>query len=600
MIGSVGHLLLNEILPTNYQITGPITNKQLHDKLVTLAKEHPQEYVRVISQLKRRGDEIATLEGISVGLDDISPDYQKRDMIVNAVANKIKNIKDPTELQKTVVDAQNELLALTKEHPGSMTHMALSGARGNPAQLMKIVTTPLAANSEKKGVNPFLIRRSYSEGLTPAEYWITTPEARANAVASVVSIAKPGEMNKVLIANMITKVITQPDCGTHSGIHLKVDDPNCLDRYTAENQQGIIRNTLVTPQVIQVAKQHHISDLFVRSPMTCAAVNGVCQKCMGLNEKGQTHSIGINVGVRSAQAMTEPLTQMALSSKHSVLTIKEKKPELVGFKGVRQLLEVPKVFQHEALLAEQNGTIGLIEAAPQGGHYIHFGKEKLYAAPDLTVLVKPGQIVEIGDALTNGVPHPGKVIQLKGLGAGRQYFVNALHKVYANEGVNLDKRHFELLAKTNLNHVRLLEHDPDHPELLKGDPISYNVFRDTYAKDTVRKSINEAIGDRLGEDIYHHTVGTPITTQLIQELKARGVTEIQVTKRMPKVEFIMRNFAMNPRQDPDWLGRASHRYLKGSFQQAAQIGEEADIHGYHPIAAYAYGAEIRQGPHGEY
>ena len=60
-------------------------------------------------------------------------------------------------------------------------------------------------------------------------------------------------------------------------------------------------------------------------------------------------SVASNSGWRrtassAAQAMAEPLTQMALSSRHGTLTVKGETKELTGLKGVRQLLDVPKAF----------------------------------------------------------------------------------------------------------------------------------------------------------------------------------------------------------------------------------------------------------------
>jgi DNA-directed RNA polymerase subunit beta' len=599
-VSSVGHFLLNDVLPDAYKITGPVTNKQLHNHLVSLAKTEPKLYADTISKLKKRGDEIATYEGVSVGLDDITPQYATRDKILNVASQKLDAAKSLEEKQRAILDAQTQLLNHTVQHPGSMTQMATSGARGNPAQLMKIIASPLAANDNRPNITPFLIRHSYSEGLTPAEFWTTTPEARANNVASVVSVSKPGELNKVLIANMISKVITVHDCGTHTGIHLPVDNPHTLDRYTASDQQGTPRNTLVTPPVLQTLKSRGIHDIYVRSPMTCAATHGVCQLCYGLDERGHAPTIGTSIGVRSSQALTEPLTQMALSSKHSVLTIKERKLEPTGLKGVRQLLEIPQAFQHEAVLAPILGMIDSVKPAPQGGNYIHLGNHQLYATPELTVTVKPGQHVEAGDVLTNGVPHPAKIVQLKGIGAGREHFVNALSHVYKGEGVDMDRRHFELLARTNMNTVRLVDHDPNHPEFLKGDPINYNSFRDAYMKDGIAVPLDKSVGQRLAKEVFHHTVGTTITPSLIQTFRAHGLNEVHVAPNMPRVEFVMRNFAMSPMMDTDWMGRLAHRYLKGSLLQAAQFSEESDIHGYHPVPAYAYGAEFRQGPEGRF
>lgn len=600
MITSVGHFLLNRSLPAKYHITGPMTSKEVHKLVVGLAKEDPAQYVKSISDLKRRGDEIATLEGVSVGLDDIEPDYENRDAVVGPLAKAVALESDPVKRERLVIDAQAKLLDLTKKHPGSMTRMALSGARGNIAQLMKIVTTPLAANDAKRGINPFIIQRSYAEGLTPAEHWTTTPEARALNVATVVSVSKPGEMAKVLVANLIGHTVSIPDCGTLNGSRVTVDDPSALNRHLARDQHGHPRNTLVTPRLIQELKLRGTHDLLVRSPMTCVAQHGVCQMCQGLDEYGKTHSIGTNVGVRAAQALSEPITQMTLGSKHAVLTIRERKLEPQGMKGLRQLLEIPAMFQHEAVLAPAHGVVTKIEKAPQGGSYIWVGSEKLYSAPDLTVTAKPGQTVEHGDALTNGIPHPAKLVAAKGIGAGRQYFVEALHKVYKGEGKALDRRHIETLAKSTINHVQIDDVDDDHPEFLKGDVIDYNRFRDVYSKASTRMPLREAIGKRLGEETFHHTIGTEITPSLATELESRGVHEVSVAKNLPKVSFVMKSFVMNPLEEEDWMARLAHRYLKGSIQRGAHAGEESDIHGSNPVPAYAYGAEFRHGPRGTY
>jgi DNA-directed RNA polymerase subunit beta' len=596
---SVGHFLINDVLPESLHIKGPITNRGLHDHVVSLAKTDPQAYVKTITALKRRGDEIATLEGVSVGLDDIEPDYKARDTILKPAIERLEKITDAKEREKLVVETQAKLLEHTKQHPGSMTHMALSGARGNPGQLMKIVATPLATVNPKKGIDRIPIKHSFSEGLTPSEYWVSVPEVRHNAVETTISVSEPGEMAKVLVSNMVGQIITQPDCGTKNGIRVRVDDGHILDRFSQEDH-GIKRNTLITPRLVQELRSRHVDSLLVRSPMTCAAQRGVCQMCQGHSEKGQIHSIGMTVGVRAAQALAEPLTQMALSSKHATLTIKATTLAPQGLKGVRQLLDIPQSFKYEAVLAPKADVVKKIEAAPQGGHYIYVGDQKIYAKPELTIKTHVGAHVETGDALTDGIPNPAKVVAAKGIGAGRAYFVDALHNVYLGKGLNVDKRHLELLAKSEMNHVRFTEADPDHPEFLKGDIVNYNAFKDAYSKDLQRLPVDQAIGKRLGQEVFHHTVGTPITPNLAKELKDRGIREVLVNKRLPQVEFVMKPFTMNPLLEQDWMARLSHRYLKGSIQQAVHFGQESDIHGTHPVPAYAYGAELRNGPSGAF
>ena len=597
---TLGQFLVNDVLPDSHKVSGPMTNKQLHDHVVGLAKSDPAKYVKTILALKDRGDEIATLEGITVGVRDVRPLYAERDAIVNEAADAAAKEKNAIKREKIIIDAQNKLLAQTKTHPGSMTAMALSGARGNPPQLMKIIATPLASNLPGRGIGSFLIRHSYAEGLTPAEYWETAPEARANNVATVVSVSVPGEMAKLLIANTSSKVVTQQDCGTHNGVLLRVDDPNCLDRYLAVEEHKIPRNTLITPRVIQQFKSANDVDLMARSPMTCAATSGVCQMCMGLNEKGHPHAIGTNVGVRTAQALAEPLTQMALGSKHAVLTIKERKLEPQGLKGVRQLLEIPQAFAHEAVLAPADGVVTKIEEAPQGGHFIFVDSTKLYVQPELTVTTKVGTHVENGDSLTNGIPHPAKLAVAKGMGAAREHLVTSLQRVYTGEGVNMDRRHFELLAKSVLNHVRIAESDPKHPEFIRGDVVNYNTFRDSYAKDVERLPVQMTVGRNLGQEVMFYTFGTRVTPSIAKDLQARGIKEVLVSRGVPNIEHVMKPLATNPLLDTDWMALLAHRGLKGTISRAASEGLTSDIHGTHPVPAYAFGAELRNSRDGTY
>lgn len=596
---SVGQFLINDVMPEGMKIVGGITNKGLHDHVVELAKSDPAKYVELVQAIKRRGDEIATLEGITVGPADIRPDYAARDATLTPGLKKINGAKSAKEREAAVVEVQAQLLAHTKAHGGSMTQMALSGARGNIAQLMKIVSSPLATVNPKTGIDPVSLGRSYTEGLHSHEYWVAGPEVRANEVAARISVSEPGEMAKVLVANVVSQVVTANDCGTSSGIRLLTTDAHALDRY-AQTNPGVAKNTLVTPQLLSTLASRGVKDIYVRSPMTCAAHHGVCRLCQGLSEKGQPHETGAPVGVRAAQALAEPLTQMALSSRHGTLTVKETKLEPTGLKGVRQFLEIPKLFKFEAVLAPRPGLVTKIEQAPQGGHYLYLGDQKMYVRPELTIRSPVGTHVEYGDALTDGVPNPAKVVAAKGIGAGREYFVNAIHNVYKREGVNVDRRHLELLAKSELNHVRFLEADAHHPEFLKGDLVNYNAFREAYAKESVDVPIHEAVGMRLGQELHHHTIGTELTPSLVKELKARGVQEVAVNKRLPKVEFVMKPFTTNPLLDKDWMARMAHRQLKNSVQQGVHFGESSDLHGTHPVPAYAYGAELRHGPNGTF
>lgn len=599
MAQTLGHMLVNDILPEGHRTSEPLGKSSLNKTLTALAKEDPHAYVGIVSRLKKLGDHLSTTEGISVGLDDISPDYGVRDKIMQPAIDKVKNAKNSDEREKIILGVQDQMMRYTREHTGSMTQMALSGARGNIPQLMKTVGSPVAAVDHKGAITPWLIGRSYAEGLSPAEYWVTGNEARINTIKSSTSVAEPGDLSKILVNNLYPFVITADDCGTHNGIALAASDGHVVGRYLARDVGTHKHNDLVTPAVAtDLLKKHET--VYVRSPMTCEAHHGICRKCQGLDEKGHPHAIGINVGVRSAQALAEPLTQFALNAKHGVRVLKGASKELDGLLGVRQMIEVPQSFVNKATLADRAGTVTKILAAPHGGHYVYVDAHEHYVAPHLDVMVHHDQKVEAGDTLSDGVPKPDEIVFHKGLGAGRQYLVDALHRLYKKQGVDVDKRHLEILARADLNHVKILDHSDAHPELLRGDVISYNKYKESVSHATTTRATSTADGHVLGKETLHFTVGTPLTPSILATLQKHGVKEVTVATSAPHVEFIMKPMTRNPLLNPDWLARMSHRYLKDTLLRGAHHGDATDIHSTHPVPAYAYGVEFGSGTDGRY
>jgi DNA-directed RNA polymerase subunit beta' len=590
---SVGHLLLNDVLPPSHQIRGETSKGDLKKLLVDLARTDPQQYVKAVTALKRVGDEVMTDMGITVGLDDIEPDYARRDAILDPALEQIRRIKDHDKRVRLIEATQKKLMASTKYHPGQMTMMATSGARGKLAQLMRTVGSPVAVVDAKQKTIPWLISKSFAEGLKAPDVWAEMTESRRNVVESNLSVSEPGEVGKLLVNTMTDQIVTQPDCGTTNGIMLSSTDPNVRGRYLAAT--GELITSRVADRLYKEDKQ-----VMVRSPMTCEAPHGVCQKCQGLDEFGQNHTVGTNVGMRAAQALSEPLTQMALNAKHAVRTTDSRNSVLGGLSGFRQLTDIPQSFFNKATLASQDGKVTDVVVAPQGGHYVHVNEQSHYVPPALRVNVRKGTRVEAGDRLSTGIPKPDEVVKHKGLGAGRQYLADALYDVYSGSGVNLDRRHLELLAKTDLNNVRIMDQDSGDLGVMRGDIVDYNRFRAAIAKQSQMRTLEDAQGETLGNNVLHHTVGTRVTPSLIAEFKRRGIERVPVAPRVPQHEMIMKPIARTPLMNPDVLARLAHRNLKQSLLEGAAFGDRSDIHGTHPIPAFVFGAEFGEGPRGRY
>lgn len=602
MSETYGQFLLNQQIPSGYKIEGAFTKKALQTSMTRLAKDNPEAYVTTIIKIKDLGDRFATHHGISVGLDDIAPVYKERDAIVKPALTQIKNIKDKKSRLALIDKTQQKLLEYTKNHPGTMGDMARSGARGNMVQLMKTVGSPVGAADENEEIQPWLVGRSYAEGLKPSEWWATMREARMNAAKSTLEVSEPGDISKVLINNTAHQIVTVSDCETDNGLSFDIENPEILDRFLAKKAGTINANTLITPRIVTTLKTQKIKNVIVRSPMTCEAQEGLCQHCVGLNSSGHLNKIGENIGIRASQALGEPLTQMALNAKHGV-RIAGENVELSGLEGFRAIVEAPESFKNKAALAPISGKIKAVTAAPQGGHFIDIEKHRLHVGHGLPLYVGAGDSVEAGDVLSAGIPKPDEVVAYKGLGAGRSYVVDQLSKIYKNAGINVDRRHLEVLAKSTLNHVQIDEiNDEDSARhgLVKGDIINYNRFTQLVSNDPTKVAVDKTEGKYLGEAVLHHLAGTRISKEMIKEFKDAGITQIRTSMRAPLVKPIMEPATRNPLLNPDWLVRLGHRYLKQSILEGAQLGQTSNLHGTHPLPGLVMGAEFGDGDNGKY
>ena len=597
MSQSFGQFLVNDLLPDDLQVKGPMTKKELYNRIYTMARRDPSDAAKRIDKVRFLGHELATTEGLSIGLDDITPDPRK-DKLLKPLMDKIKKTSDPKVRQKLILAAEGKILPLSMKHPGSMGEMIRAGARGKPIQLMRTANAQIHANDPVTGgIIPWLIPRGFSEGLKPSEHWVADTEARTNLINSRVAVTEPGAASKVVINNMNNLKILGEDCGTQNGIMMSTANPNLVDRYLARSEAGFPRNTLVTPQAASALRKK-TKQVMVRSTMTCEMNDGICQKCYGLDERGQLHTLGTNVGIRSAQAVTEPITQMQISARHGVRGESSDIKKVQGMEGLKQMLEIPKSFIHKATLSATAGNVDSVERAPQGGFNVNVAQQKYYIPAGLSPVVTPGQNVTPGDALSDGIPKPDEVVQYKGLGAGRKYMVERLDEIYKDSGIDLDRRHIELLARSHLNHVRI-DHDPEnryHP----GEVVNYTTLVKDLSEDVKELPTKDAPGQVLAKGALHHAAGTVITPEIAKELKDNKVRNVLVSRNPPKISFFMRPLSRNPLLNPDWMARLGHRYLKESILEGVHTGQVSDIHGTHPVPAYAYGREFGKGVGGRY
>jgi len=589
---TLGHLLFEDAIPQKYRPQGTYTKGALYKSMLTMAKDDPALYAQTIVKVKNLGDEFATMEGISVGLDDIAPIYKARNAIMAPALKKMQNTTNRVERQGIVSDTQKKMVDYAKTHPGTMGDMARSGGRGNMVQLMKAVGSPVAANDEQDKVQPWLITKSYSEGLSPAEWWVANREARMAAAKSTIEVSEPGDVSKIIINNVQDQVVTMHDCHTQNGVRLPVTSPEIRDRYRAKD------NKLITKALADDMKKSG-GFVLVRSPMTCEASTGVCQMCMGNGVTGKLNAIGDNVGIRAAHAMGEPLVQLALLAKHGARTAGGTSG-VSGLEGFRAIIETPASFKNKATLAPVDGTVESITAAPQGGTYVTVSGTRAHVPPGVKVSVQRGDKVHAGDVLSAGSPRPDEVVHHKGLGAGREYMIDQLGGIYRDAGIDVDRRHLEILAKGALNHVRVDSVEDNDHGIVRGDIVDFNRFKRLVGESHTSVSLSDAEGKFLAVAVQEHLPGTQVTPGLIQDLKRRGVQKVTVSSINARVTPIMAPATRNPLLNPDWLVRMGHRNLRQNLIEGAGMGHTTNTSSTSPVPSLIFNPRFGEGTAGRY
>ena len=468
--------LINNILkPVNIKIDKPVNSKELNRILGEVFKIDPNMYGEIATALKSLGDKFATWETVTIGLDEIEPNYAARDAIFKKYKRIIDSPKNKEQQIDAIVAMQDEIKKLNVARDDDATLMVESAMSGKAGQLSKIRVAPLFQDKHGKLV-PEVITRSYAEGLDPYQNWLNAEESRKNITEGQTSTQEPGVISKLFSAILSDVVISEDDCETTNGIELNTKDEAVIDRYLAQPAGGFKHNTLITSQVQQDLLRAKVEKIVVRSPQTCEAPqNTVCAKCYGLSiNHGKPVHVGDHVGMITAGNITEPATQMALSSKHAITTA-TKEEGLKGIKGLTAVTELPKIYPDKMILCEVYGEVFKVLPAPQGGKNIiiretrkvpekyilyaqpheQFTKHWVYYIPtQRKVLVKEKDKVYPGQPLTDGNENIQETARLRGLGAARTQLVENISTVYRNTGVKLDRRHSELLAKTMVNYVQ--------------------------------------------------------------------------------------------------------------------------------------------------
>nr|YP_009541866.1 RNA polymerase beta'' subunit [Neogoniolithon spectabile]AYR06075.1 RNA polymerase beta'' subunit [Neogoniolithon spectabile] len=390
----------------------------------------------MVDRLKDLGFCYATKAGISLSLEDLRIPPVKKKLLENT-KNMILQTEDKYErgditaverFQKIIDTWNNSSEMLKKEiieyfkstDPlNSIYMMAFSGARGNISQVRQLVGMRGLMSDPQGQIIDLPIANNFREGLTTTDYFISSYGARKGLVDTALRTADSGYLTRRLVDVAQDVIIREIDCQTTKGILLEaiVDNNKTLvgleqaliGRVLAEdvvmsNNGKII--ALANQEVDDLLARHivesNISKVLVRSPITCMAVNSVCQRCYGWNlAHGKLVDLGEAVGIIAAQSIGEPGTQLTMRTFHTGGVFTGEFSEryfapfdcMVEYSGELDIVDVRTRYGDQGFKMKRDGSLIIHQKKSKYS-------QKIFLSQDSTILVKNRSFIPKGQVIS--------------------------------------------------------------------------------------------------------------------------------------------------------------------------------------------------------
>lgn len=504
---SVGRIIFNEALPSDYPYVNEVMNKK---KTAALIEDIYQKYGHektssVLNKITKIGFHFATASGISWGFQDLITPAEKEKLVrqtkqkqediektyeAGLLSQTEKRLLVIEEWLKTIKELHQTMIKSLPSDSGPRL-MVESGARGSWTQLAQMVIMKGLVENPKGEIIELPITRSYKEGLTSLTFFISAHGARKGASDIALKTAKAGYLTRKMIDVAHDVVVSQVDCGDKVGVVIskkeaeEAGEPFVDKIYSrllleaVKDKAGKIvvgADEYITRQTAEVIAAA-VDQARVRSPFTCKTLFGICSACYGFDlAYNRPVELGQPVGIIAAQSIGEPATQLTMRTFHfggvaGAADITQ------GVPRAEELLEArpPK---SEGVLSPCNGRVKQIEKTLknykiliQGGQ----GRRATLTIPrSLSLLVKVGEKVLKGQPLNEGYRDPKKIYAYEGKITAFKYILNELKKVYNFQGAEVHDKHIEVIIRKIFSRVRVK--DPGDSDFVPDEIIEKDIF----------------------------------------------------------------------------------------------------------------------------
>ena len=571
---TVGRILYNDGIPQDlgyvdrtsedgifeYEINFPVNKKKLGDLINRCIKIHGlSESAEVLDNVKEKGFKYSTKSGLTYSMDDVKVPKEKKEILANA-EKEIEKVRKQyrrgliteEERYKAVVNIWNsatldvgKALEENLEPLNPINLMVESGARGNINQLRQSAgMRGLMAGTTGKVIE-IPIKSSFAEGLDALEYFISSHQARKGLADTALRTADSGYLTRRLVDVAQEIIVREPDCGSNEGLIVyDVKDGNqliepiqerLLGRYPVRdivnpetNEVIVDTNTMITDELADKIVDAGITKVEVRSVLGCHSKHGVCQKCYGMSlARHNKVEIGETIGIVAAQSIGEPGTQLTMNTKHAGGAIGSDITQ--GLPRVEELFEARKP-KGLAVMTEIAGKVKVKESKKKKEVIVTNDTEsKTYTVPfGPKMKVKDGDTVEPGDPLVEGSLNPADILAIKGPEGVFEYLTTEVQKVYRNQGVDINDKHIEVIARQMLKKVRV--EDNGDTDMFPGTLVDMYEFADKN-REAIDKGVRPATGKRvllgitkasLATDSFLSAASFQETTRVLTEAAIKG------------------------------------------------------------------------------
>jgi len=561
---TVGRVLFNRILPEEIQFTNRTLEKGgIKDIIAEVYEICGQEVTtQVADEIKRVGFEYAMRSGVTLAVSDITIPPQKEAIIAQAL-QEVEQVQRDYRRGLLTEQEQNErviqiwqrttskVAEAVKQHmapDSNLAVMANSGAtKGGFGPISQLAGMRGLMADPAGRIIPRPILSNFREGLTAQEYFISTHGARKGLADTALRTADAGYLTRRLVDIAQDVIVNDYDCGTQEGFWIRKQDDVAGQSFYSRLYSRLVAERVLDPKTGEVLAERDdiidhelarrlvaagVTEVKVRSPLTCELQHGVCAKCYGIDlGRGTMVELGTAVGIIAAQSIGEPGTQLTLRTFHTG-GVAAGGDITTGLPRVEELFEARKQPKGEAVVAEIDGTVRIVQSdryadmrlvrienselvsdeyefpeewtitvkdeneveagavlgtfgeatitAQHGGRVRIEGRKVIvsydryeeveYEIPTtMRLLVKDGERVENGQPLTEGSLNPHRILRVKGREACQLYLLSEIQKVYRSQGQNIHDKHFEVIIRKMMSRVQVKR--PGDTQYLPGDAV---------------------------------------------------------------------------------------------------------------------------------